>query len=284
MNAIIFPLLSVITGTTNVLFEKKIFTKHKISRKVFVPVVFSFVFLILSIFVYPFLGGIADGAFQPLFIFLMAVVIISSCFRNMMYYYSFKREGLCEIEPFVSFIPLLTIIIAFFVYPEERSHWSVFILALIAALALVFSHIRKKHIVIDKTMLPIIGVVVLEAIENNITKELLNFYSPVAMYTIRAFFVATILLAFYKPKLSKIKKEDWKNMFLISILWAFSVVFVYYGYQRLGVIYTSLIMMLAPVLITFGSYLLFKDKDFTKRNVIALLVVLGCVAVAQFVG
>lgn len=273
-----------IIGSGNTVFEKYFFNKRKNKYLIFVPVMFVFAFLILMVFFVPFVDhSISKDATNtiPLVLFFSMIAIASV--RNMLYYYTFQREGLCEIEPFVVFIPLVTIVMASVIYPDERSHPLILILALISSLVLVLSHIKKKHLTFHRALIPMFGVILLSAAENMITKELLNNFSPVALYTIRSFFISIVLISFLKPKFKELTKGDVKNLFVISFSWVLVMIFYYYAYQKVGIIYTELIGSLGPVLIIMGSYLFLKDRSVTKRNVIALIIILACVIAAQFV-
>lgn len=283
---LLYPLLAMILTAGDLLYEKYIFVVSRLKdrSKIFVPImfIFSFLFLIIVVAVLPQTFSIAAKGFEPIFLLLMFLVVAIASIRNMLYYYSFQREGLCEIEPFMSFVPLLTILIAGIVYPGE-TNIRIFSLAIIAALALILSHIKRKHLIFDRALLPILAVIVIEAAENNIVRELLRFYSPAAMYMVRTFFVSLMLLIFIRPNFTKVYKKEYINLACISLLWVAVMIFYYYAYQVAGVVYTSLIMMLAPLLIVVGSRLILKEKKIEKRNIIALLIVLGCVVAAQFV-
>ena len=61
------------------------------------------------------------------------------------------------------------------------------------------------------------------------------------------------------------------------------MIFYYYAYQKMGIVYTELINTLSPVLIVIGSYIFLKDKSVTKRNIAALVVIIICVVIAQFI-
>ena len=182
----------------------------------------------------------------------------------------------------MAFSPLLTIIIAGIVYPDERN-LKILLLAIIAALALIFSHIEKRHLKFDKGLFPIMLAVFLGAVETNIIKELLYFYSPVAMYTVRTGLVSLLLFLIVRPSMKDMVKDGMRKLFLISFMWVLIMIFTYYSFQILGVVYTVLILMLTPVLIVFGSYLILKERKIRKKDIVALIIVVICVIVAQFI-
>jgi len=285
MNPIIYPLLMVLIGSADTVYEKSFFAKKFGKYLLFVPMLFIFSFFILIIFFVPFLEhNIKSAALNTIPLILFISMIVMASVRNMLYYYSIQSESLCDIEPFIVFVPLATILLAGIVYPDERSHPIILLLAIIASCALIFSHIRKKHLVFDKALIPMFAVVILSAAENVIIKELLVNFSPVALYTIRSFFIALLLIFSVRPRFKELTRKDIKNLFLISFLWVFTMIFYYYAYQKVGVVYTELINTLSPVLIVMGSYLFLKDRTITKRNIFALIVIIVCVIIAQFLG
>ena len=300
------PFIAAIISAGNTLFEKTIFDRKRKRYKLYVPFLFLFSFIILIVFLYPFLGRIEPEAFIPLFLFLLLSTVFLAAVGNLLYYRGFQSEGLSEIQPFVVSSPLLTIVIASIIYPDERN-WKVLILALIAATALIVSHIEKQHIKFNKGILFIMSAVFVGAIETNIVKELLYFYSPVALYTVRTGFVALILFIIIKPlsfydsrnsflsmvgdfvlrrKKNGVIMKIWKEtnkLILVSAMWVSIMILVYYGYQAMGVVYTVLIMMMVPVLVVFGSRFILKEKRLRKRDVVALVIVLTCVVLAQII-
>lgn len=275
----------VLLGSADTVYEKSFFAKRIGKYRLLVPMLFVFAFLILIIFFVPFLEhSIKSAAFTTIPLILFISMIVMASVRNMLYYYSFQQECLCEIEPFIVFVPLATILLAGLVYPDERSHPAILVLAIIASCALVFSHIKKKHLVFHKALIPMFAVIVLSAAENIITKELLVNFSPIALYTVRSFFIALLLISTVRPSFKELTRNDVKNLFIISFLWVFTMIFYYYAYQKVGVVYTELINTLSPVLIILGSYLFLKDRAVTKRNIAALVIIIICVVIAQFIG
>ena len=302
----LFPIIAAVISAANTLYEKSIFNHKRRKYKLYVPIIFFFAFLIMAIFVYPFLGTVEKEAFQPLFLFLLITTVALAAVANLLYYRGFQRELLSEIQPFVVMSPLLTVVIASVIYPDERN-WKILTLALIAAITLIVSHIEKRHIKLDKGIVFIIGAVVLGAIETNIVIELLYFYSPVALYTIRTGLVALILFIILKPfsyytkrkkilpiircLFSKSKKNkqdieifnDIKKLVLVSLAWVSIMTLVYYSYHQMGVVYTVLIMMVVPVLVVFGGHFILKERNSKKKDIVAMFIVLACVIAAQFV-
>jgi drug/metabolite transporter (DMT)-like permease len=59
------------------------------------------------------------------------------------------------------------------------------------------------------------------------------------------------------------------------------MVLKFYGFQNLGVVETTLILILGPFLVYFFSTYYFKEKMF-KRDILAAAVVVGCILYVTF--
>ena len=56
-------------------------------------------------------------------------------------------------------------------------------------------------------------------------------------------------------------------------------IIVYYGYLNVGVIFTTLLLMLGPIFIYAMAYFILKEK-ISWRNVVAAIVIVGSIAYA----
>ena len=70
----------------------------------------------------------------------------------------------------------------------------------------------------------------------------------------------------------------WK-IFGLAFIWVAFRILMYYGYLELGVIHTTLILMLGPVLIYVFAWKFLKEK-LEWRNVVAGAIILGSVLYA----
>jgi drug/metabolite transporter (DMT)-like permease len=118
------------------------------------------------------------------------------------------------------------------------------------------------------------------AIELNLTKILLEYYSPFSMYFVRCTLILLFVGIIFRPNLVKeLNKKDKLIAFSIGILWVIAKVLSYYGYASLGLVYTTLILMVAPILIYFLAWKFLKEK-LEWRNIIGAVVILACVLFA----
>jgi drug/metabolite transporter (DMT)-like permease len=124
-----------------------------------------------------------------------------------------------------------------------------------------------------------LGFVILISIESNLVKPLLDVVTPIALYTLRIGVLATLFLLFTKPDLKKVNKDSFFQTALIAFIVAVEYPCYYYAIQKFGVVETSLIMLLAPVLILFSSKILFKEK-LTFKKTISSAIIIACIAMA----
>ncbi len=282
---ILYPITAMILSVLGINFDKLIFSRNKTSYRAYLAYGFLFVFLVTVLFgyIWPSLWSIDRTAYSSVMLIIILAVAIVASIRNALFYYGLIREGISEIEPFMAFVPLLTILFAGIVYPDERNI-TIFILALVAGLALILTHIEKKHFVLDRGLVPIVAAVLLEALENNLAKELLTSYSPLALYGVRTALIFVVLFVFFRPIVKRGASRDLWKLLAVSFLWVVGMMAFYYSYQIFGVVYTSLILMPTPFLAILYSHFFLKEKKIRMRNILGLVVVLICVAIALFVG
>lgn len=203
-------------------------------------------------------------------------ILACSYFYNFLYYNSLKRGRLSEVEPIAMTAPIFSILLAAIVFPDERN-FHVLIPAFIAGLSMVYSHIERKHLKVNKSSLAMLGFVLLIAIESIFVKYTLEVMSPIALYTLRIGILSVIFLLVIQPNIKKISKKAWGRMGLISLIVPIEYVSFYSAIEKIGIVRTSLIFLLAPVLILIGSRLFFGEKMSIKK-IVTNIVIIICVA------
>jgi drug/metabolite transporter (DMT)-like permease len=155
--------------------------------------------------------------------------------------------------------------------------------ALVASLALVLAHVRKDHFVFDKYSVAALFSSLFFGFEFVVSRPLLEFYSPFTFYFVRSLVIFLIGWTFFHPKFVPLKNET-KWLFLIAGAGAVVYrVILYYGYLTLGVIYTTTVFIMAPVLVYIFAAMFLKEK-ITKRQIVSSLVIVACVVGAMWVG
>ncbi len=272
---IVLPFLGAASFGISTLLEKIVLKDRKVNLESFVVAVFLSSVLIMIPLVF-FLGKIGEGAFSFLNIFLFVLVIGFSIIANLLGFYAIRWEKLTHLEPVRLLEPLFVVILAFIFFKSERD-LRVIIPAFIAGLTLVLSHVKKHHLDLNKYILAGIASGFFYALELLISNHLLLFYSPIALYFIRGLGVLVFLSLLFKPSLkSAFTKNEKIMVFLTGGLWVAYRVITYYGYLKWGMIFTTLILMLAPLFVYLLAWKFLKEK-LEFRNILATIIILCCV-------
>jgi len=281
------PLIGAFFEATSAILHKKVLRKDKINYKNFVVYAFLTVVLIMIPLVF-FVWEIKAEALEPKNILIFFIIVIISILANLFAFYALKRKDITELEPIRLMQPLFVILIVFIlsfffsIYADERNY-SILGLALIASVALVFPHIKKNHFYFNKYL--IAGVIgsFLFALEMVISRTILPYYSILTYYFLRCLFIFLITAFIFRPKITSIEN---KTKFMIFLIGIFAVLYrftVYYGYLNLGIVFTTTVFLLAPVLIYIFAAIFLKEKIHIK-HIISSAIIIACVAGAIFVG
>jgi drug/metabolite transporter (DMT)-like permease len=263
-----------------VIADKFVLSKYKVPVMRFIPLLFIWLAIITGIFLSRWggfkLSVLADWRYMGLFVLMILVAAI----WNVLYYQGVQKENLHELELIMLLSPLATIIFATMFLPSERE-WGVFIPGIIATFALLATRFRKHHIKIGKTAWRTIAAMLLMSFESILIKELLGVFSPVTLYFARTVVIAVIFLVLYRPKLLSMPRNAFALTILSAVFGVVQMVLKFYGFQSLGVIETTMILILGPFLVYLASAFFFRERLY-KRDVFAATVVVMCILYVQF--
>ena len=263
-----------------VVANKFVLSKYKVPVMRFVPLLFIWLSAITAIFLKRWGGFNPDLIFDLKYIALFAAMILTAILWNLFYYQGIQKEDLHEFELIMLLSPLVTIIFATLFLPAERN-WGIFIPGLIATGALLATRFRAHHVRIGKVAWKTILAMILMSFESILIKELLGAFSPVTLYFIRTVTIAVIFLIMFKPKLLEMHRNAFALAILSAIFGVVQMVLKFYGFQNLGVIETTMILVLGPFLVYVASSAFFKERLY-KRDVLAAVVVVLCILYVQF--
>jgi drug/metabolite transporter (DMT)-like permease len=272
--------LALGTGT---ILEKIVLKKKKINIKLYQTAIFLAIVLAMLPFIY-FFWKMDSQALQLKNIIIFSLVIILSIIANLFTFYSMKWEKITNLEPAKILEPLFVILLAVlfsFIISDQlyERNTQILIPALIAGAALIFSHIKKNQIKFNKYFIAGIFGSFFFASELVISKLILDFYSPITFYFLRCSSILIISLIIFKPKLNKLDKETNLKIIIGGIIWFIYRIIIYYGYLNIGIIFTTLIIMLGPIFIYIFAYKFLKEK-INWKNIIASIIIILCVLYA----
>jgi len=281
---IYLPILGAIALAGGTILERHILKRKEMNIKKYQTLEFLAILIIMLPLLY-FFWKVDSQALELKNILIFIGVIICSVIANLFTFYSMKGEKVSNLEPAKMLEPLFTILLAiifsFFFQGVYESNTKVIIPALIAGLTLILTHIKKEHLNFNKYFTAAIIGSFFFAFEIIISNLILNLYSPVTFYFLRCLGILIISLILFHPKLSKIDKKLKINLILVGIIWVVYRVVAYYGYLKIGIISTTLILMLGAILTYVFAKIFLKEK-ISLRNIIASIIILACVIYVMF--
>lgn len=282
---IYIPILGAFFLASLTIAEKFVLRKRKIDIKFFHVVAFLGAVITMLPLLY-FFWKLDPQALELKNVLIFAGVIVSSILANLLMFYAIKGDKISNIEPAIIMEPLFTVLLAvifsFFTVGLFERDFGVIIPALVAAIALVLSHIKKHHFKFGKYFVAALFGAFFFALELIVSRLILDFYTPISFYFFRCLFVMLVSMVIFMPKVPKIKTKVNLEILGIGSLWVAYRVLVYYGFLTLGVIFTTLMIMLGPVFVYLLAWKFLKEK-ISWRNIVASIVIVMCVAYAVFI-
>lgn len=265
------PFFAAIANAGGIIIDKVLLGKRRMAVHVFIPVLFLFLFVFTALLV-PLLGRVdSDLALQPSYLFLFVLMIVLSITWNVFYYQSIQKEKLYEHELIIMLEPLMTILLASVFFPEDLD-MRILGIAIVAGVALFVSRLERDHFAFDRYSLNLMLAVMLMALESIIIKELLSVYSPVSLYAFRTGFIFLFFLIYYRPRLAMVSATNLWWVMGSSLLGVIYMILRFYGYRDLGIVHTTLILIISPVLVYIASSSLFNERVRIKTVVSGLII------------
>lgn len=274
------PIIGSFFEAALAVLEKKVLRKHNINAVNFTMYSFLSIILVMIIPLY-FFWGLKPEATELTNIIIFISIVVISVFANITFAFSLKREDLSEMEPIRLMQPLFILLIAFSLsfffsaYYNERNY-PILILSLIASLTLILSHLNKSHLKMDKYIAAGIIGNFLFALEIVISKSILPYYSSFTFYFLRSLFIFIICIIIWHPKVKPLKKGTSNLFFLMGIVAVIYRLIIYYGYQNIGIILTTILFLLSTVLIYIAAAIFLKEK-IKKQQIISAVVIIICI-------
>ena len=274
-----FPVLGALALAAGTILERLVLKKRKVDIKLYQ--VASFLAIVVSMLplIY-FFWRIDAPALEIKNIIVLLAVVLFSIFANLLVFYSMKWEKVTNLEPARVLEPLFVIILAivfsFFAEGLYERNIRIIVPALIAGLVLVLTHFKKDHLEFNKYFIAAIAGSFFFALELVVSRLILDYYSPLSFYFLRSSSIFLISWAIFRPKFGNLSTKVKWEIFLTGVVWVVYRVVVYYGYLNIGVVFTTLLLMLAPVLIYVFAHFFLKEK-MSWKNFVASIVIVGSV-------
>lgn len=281
---IYIPILGALALAIGTIIQRKVLKQKSVKIKVYYVAEFFAIVIAMVPFIYFFWQMDYSQALEFKNIFIFGLVILASIAANSFTFYSMKWEEVTNLEPAKILEPLFVIILAiFFSFLIDSGLYErnlkVIIPAIIACAALIFSHIQKHHLKFNRYFIAAILGSFFFALELVISRLILDYYSPLTFYFIRCSAIFLISFVLFRPKLKTLNIKSRYMIFIIGIIWAVYRVVIYWGYINLGVIFTTLVIMLGPIFIYLLAWKFLKEK-INWRNIVASIIIIACIVYA----
>jgi drug/metabolite transporter (DMT)-like permease len=279
------PILGAVLDAVGAFLNKKLAVKKDVGYREFLFYSFLSIILVSLPFLY-FFWDINPLAGRNRNMAILALIVIFSFFANYFSFFALKNKNLSKLESIRLTLPLLTILIAFLfsfifdAYKDERNYYILFF-ALIASLALFFSNVKKEYFYMDKYSYAALAGSFLFAVELTLSKLIIEFYHPFSFYFIRCLFIFIISLSVFRKKVVKIKNKSFYLFMISALFWVGYRVLLYYGYNLFGVIFTTTVFILSPVLVYTLSAVFLKEK-ISFRQISSSIIIVLCIIGALF--
>ena len=280
---IYIPLIGSVLEGAGTIVDKTIVIKHKVNYKNCTVYGFLALVLVMLPLIF-FFWEIKPEAYSIKNLLIFMSVVLFSILANILSFLSLKRKNVTELEPIRLMQPLFTVLLAFIfsfffiAYSTERKY-SILILALIASIALIASHVRKSHLVLNKYIIAALLGSFFFAVELVISKSILPYYSSLTFYFLRCLFIFLIAGFIFHPSIKSIENKTKILMLVSGIIWVIYRLILYYGYLTYGVVFTTILFILSPIFIFLFARIFLKEK-LKLRHIIAAIIIIACVIVA----
>ncbi len=274
------PVLGALSLAGTTIGAKQILKNKKLNIELYLVASFFAVVLIMLPFFW-FFWKFESPALLPQNIFIFIMIVFFSIIANLFAHYALKGAKINQIEPAKVMEPLFVILLAVifsFIFGEglyERN-FKIIIPAIIAGMALIFSHVENHHLKFSKYFVAAIMGSFFYALELVLAKLILDFYSPVSFYFLRCLGILFLGFFFFRPKFSKINTKTKFGIFGLGGGWVVYRLILYYGYLSLGIVSTTLVIMLGPIFVYLFAHWFLKEK-MNWKNIVASVVIILCV-------
>lgn len=269
------PFIAAITDATALIAEKNLFRRFPhMAYPAFAWWLFVCVALIGLVFS-PWFVQIDALALSPHYLWLLLALAFLAANYNLLLLFSIQREQIANIEPFILFNPIVTILIAGVFYADER-FWQIYVAAIVAAVMLVWSRMHKHHLAVGLPMLAVLGFSLLYGLEAIIIKQLLAVYSPLGLYLVRAVIGALFLWVIQKGRIPPPSRQQLPHIIFIAGAAILTSTLIYYAYSLQGIGPTIFALTLSPVLVYIFSVTFLKEP-LRWQNLVASGVMIGLV-------
>ena len=268
-----------IADALNLVDNKFVLSRLKVPNKTFLVLVFFLAFILCAL-VFPFLAKIDLSNFSYRYLFLFLLMTALAITHNFLFQRALRSENVNEVELYHMLTPLSVILFAAILVPGEFS-WKPFVAAMAGAIALIFAHLEKRHLKFDRYTPLLLFYLILIALDVVVIKLLLGVFSPIALYFFRCGAVFLFYLIIFGIPRQEYKLINIKNILFIAFLWVVYSFFTMESYVSVGVVTTTLFLLIAPAMVYLLSHRYFGER-IQKRQIISTLIIVAAIIFCSY--
>ena len=278
----LFAIIAAISGAAADVTNKILLGKLKLTLREYLPL--TFIFLSASSFLLLPLGAHLDSRglalpYMLLFIFMLFCAIT----WNTLLAKSMQTEPLHEYEAIILTVPFATVLLATVFLPAERNLVAI-LAGLVASGTLLAFKFKNHHLALSKSAKRTMLAVLFIACEAVSLKVLLDFYSPILLYFIRVTILAIYFYWRYRPDFKILQfKPARLGLILTAIFGTGIMVLKYYAFMQIGVVLTTLILLLSQVLTYVASYFYLKERRNFRPDLYCAGIIIVCIIITVIV-
>ncbi|MEK7173855.1 MAG: DMT family transporter [Patescibacteria group bacterium] len=276
-----FPIIAAVLQAASFTLDKVILSLRRVDFRTYTSVSFPLSFLvtlcIFLIFKPPFDINLLFG-FSG---FLLFISIAGSFVTNILFYRALDHDKLGEMQILDLLRALPVIIFSGLVFADERQS-AILVPALVATMAVVWSHWERHHFAIARSTLPFfIWSLSIAPVSAAIAKILLQTWNPISLHLVIGGVLAVLFIFAFQKHIMAASPQAIHYLIVTNILTTTAWILFYFGYQQLGIVHTLLLFSLQPFLVYLASIFILKERPSWKRT-IAFAVVLVSIGIAEW--
>ena len=279
----LLPIIAAVLQASSFTIDKVILSFRKVDFKVYLGISFVLIFLINGIIFLLFQPPFSLALFANYNWLLILISIGLIILTNFIFYWVLNHEHLGEMQTLSLLAGIPVILISSFFFTSERQP-TIVIPALIALLAVVWSHWEHHHFQIARrSALFLLWSFSVAPVGVILSKTLLATWNPISLELVRSGVIACLLTAFLYRGYRGAEGSAGGLLLITNILTSVASLLIYFGYQRLGIVYTTLLFSIQPLLVYFASVWFLREHWQWKKG-IAFFIVVGSITFAQLLG
>lgn len=276
----LLPIFSAIAQATALATDKVTLSLRRVTFKTYAAISFPLTFFVVLVIFIAAPSPFSMTLLEDTRWWFLIVLISATIGSNIVYYRALDDDTLTEIETFELLKAFPIILLSSLVFIDERNP-VVILAALVAAGFVIWSHWEHHQIKIEPRTIPyLFCILVLEPTRALATKMLLIAWHPLSLELVRTGVVAIVLGLVYAKYRQRVSPRVIIMLAITSVLYTAAWLLIYVSYQQLGVVYTTLILTLQPLLIYLASIIFLREK-INRKKIIAFGVILIAITIAQ---